>query len=346
MADLIISFDSEDYLTPAADDAERWWAEQLHERGMRGSFQVVGELVRALRRRGRDDVIAAIARHEVGYHSDLHSAHPTHPELVDGLDLATGITRIVRHEAQGLAEVAAAFGRWPLSYCSPGDSWTPATLLVMARMGLRVYCNGRMQEHLRGPHWYAGMLVVGYDLDLLEGAEDGADQAGFRQRIEGLISAAGTDGVVVLYTHPCRTVTAAFWDRPFFAGRSPPLADAPPAPLRPAAEIRRIQDRCRGHLDWLARHPRLRGIDFATCHGERAAPWRDLDALRAEHGLQVGEEGRLPLRASGADACLPSAAFATMRYGWPIYPPGFTGERLIAQAGGLAWSAAPAARRG
>lgn len=48
MPDIIISFDSEDYLTPAAADAELWWAQALSQRGIRGCFQLVGEFVRSL----------------------------------------------------------------------------------------------------------------------------------------------------------------------------------------------------------------------------------------------------------------------------------------------------------
>ena len=40
---------------------------------MRGSFQCVAEVIRVLRRKGREDVIEALARHEIGYHTDRHS---------------------------------------------------------------------------------------------------------------------------------------------------------------------------------------------------------------------------------------------------------------------------------
>ena len=59
--DLILALDSEDFLTPEAADAELWWATELTSRGLRGSFQVVAELVRALERRGRTDVLDALA---------------------------------------------------------------------------------------------------------------------------------------------------------------------------------------------------------------------------------------------------------------------------------------------
>ena len=41
---LIFSFDSEDYETPAADDAEKWWAETMTKHGITACLCVVGEL--------------------------------------------------------------------------------------------------------------------------------------------------------------------------------------------------------------------------------------------------------------------------------------------------------------
>ncbi len=80
---LIFSFDSEDYITPAADDAEKWWAETMTKHGITACICVVGELVRALQARGRRDVLTAMASHEIAYHSDKHSAPPTWKELLN-----------------------------------------------------------------------------------------------------------------------------------------------------------------------------------------------------------------------------------------------------------------------
>ena len=347
MTDVILSFDSEDYLTPEAAAAEAWWAEALSERGIRGSWQLVGEFVRSLERGGRDDVIARIARHEIGFHTDFHSLPPTHPEALEGLDLAAGIAHVLRTEAPGLATLARVFGRWPVSYCSPGDSWTPATLLAMARMGLKVFCNDKLPGTTNRPHWYGGMLVARYDLDFQDFYEDAVHQPGaFERALDALVAAAPEDGLVVLYTHPTRLVTAAFWDEVFAGGRRRDPADCPPAPLRPAAEVERIRGRCSAMLDHLAGRSDLRFIDFATCYRERAGERRDLDALLAEHDLAPGDEGALPLRTSGAKAWLPSAAFDAMTYDWLPYPADFTGRALIDQARSLAWTAAPAHRIG
>ena len=113
--DIILSFDTEDFLTPAAWDAQNWWADELSDRGIRASFQMVAELVRVLQREGRQDVIDALSRHEIGNHTNYHSVPPTHPQAVQHLSLADGIAWVIRHEAESFATLEAAFGRVPVT---------------------------------------------------------------------------------------------------------------------------------------------------------------------------------------------------------------------------------------
>src|SRR4051794_24944943 len=70
--DIILWFDTEDYLLPADDDACKRLAEMLAARHIRATFKVVGEKARVLEQRGRQDVIAALKAHDIGYHSDFH----------------------------------------------------------------------------------------------------------------------------------------------------------------------------------------------------------------------------------------------------------------------------------
>src|SRR4051794_37916092 len=50
---VILWFDTEDYLLPADDDAAKRLAEMLTQRSIRATFKVVGEKARVLERRGR-----------------------------------------------------------------------------------------------------------------------------------------------------------------------------------------------------------------------------------------------------------------------------------------------------
>ena len=77
---VILWFDTEDYLLPADDDACKRLAEMLTARGIRATFKVVGEKARVLERRGRHDVITALKKHAIGFHANFHSVHPTPSE--------------------------------------------------------------------------------------------------------------------------------------------------------------------------------------------------------------------------------------------------------------------------
>src|SRR5690242_10926332 len=80
--DVILWFDTEDYLLPADDDACRRLGEMLTQRHIRATFKVVGEKARVLERRGRRDVIAALQQHDIAYHANFHSVHPTPTEYL------------------------------------------------------------------------------------------------------------------------------------------------------------------------------------------------------------------------------------------------------------------------
>jgi hypothetical protein len=248
-------------------------------------------------------------------------------------------------ESPGLETLASTFKTWPISYCSPGDSWTPATLLAMSRLGVKVFCNDRVQQSTYVPFWYCGMLVARYAFDFQSFYEDKNFKPGaFEEKFETLVKQMPQDGVIILYTHPTRMVTAAFWDEVFANGKRPKLPECPPAPLRKPDEIERIKTRCRGWLDWLCARKDVRMIDFAQLYKERSSGRRDLQVLLDEESLAPGCEGRLPLRNSGTEAYLPSSAFMSWKYQWIPYTPGFKGEKLIHQMSQLAWTAAPATK--
>src|SRR3954451_13868980 len=119
--DVILWFDTEDYLLPADDDAAKRLAEMLTQRKIRATFKVVGEKARTLERRGRRDVIAALKKHDIGYHSDFHSVHPTPTEYLADCGLLDGIAEFVRREGDGAADVRRIFGVKTLAcYGQPG----------------------------------------------------------------------------------------------------------------------------------------------------------------------------------------------------------------------------------
>src|SRR5467141_550999 len=107
--DVILWFDTEDYLLPADDDAAKRLALMLSERNIRATFKLVGEKARVLEQRGRSDVIAALKRHDIGYHANFHSVHPTPSEYLAECGLLDGMAEFVRREGRGAADVRRIF---------------------------------------------------------------------------------------------------------------------------------------------------------------------------------------------------------------------------------------------
>ena len=103
--DVILWFDTEDYLSLADDDACKHLAQMLTERHIRATFKVVGEKARVLERRGRRDVIDALKKHDIGYHANFHSVHPAPSEYLAECGLLDGMAEFARREGGGAADV-------------------------------------------------------------------------------------------------------------------------------------------------------------------------------------------------------------------------------------------------
>ena len=344
--DIILSFDTEDFLTPAAWDAQKWWADELSDRGIRASFQMVAELVRVLQREGRQDVIDALSRHEIGNHTNYHSVPPTHPQAVQHLSLADGIAWVIRHEAESFATLEAAFGRVPVTYCCPGDSWTPATLIAMAARGVKVFCDARTPNGSNRPYWYCGLLCSSYNRAFEECfVGNGLTVDELIGAVDAELDSMTPGEVYTLYSHPTRLATTAFWDTIFFNAQKPPQDQWHPAPLYSDADLAENKARARQILDHLQRRGDVRFIDHATLYAERAETRRDLSTLLAERGLAPGQEGRLPLLDLRDPGRLDDAYFDSLTYGWGPLPDDLDSSLLFEQARGLAWTAMSAELR-
>jgi hypothetical protein len=76
-----------------------------------------------------------------------------------------------------------------------------------------------------------------------------------------------------MYTHPCRTVTAAFPDN-FTAGKNPPRSDWRPAPMRPRAEASALMRDFDAFLRWIV-ELRVSGRVVLTTYRELAEQHRE-----------------------------------------------------------------------
>src|SRR5262245_60968003 len=110
---VILWFDTEDYILPASDDAALKVADWLTREGIKATFKVVGEKARTLERRGRQDVIDALKKHEIGYHSNFHSVQPTPAQYLAPLGWDEGVAEFDRREKPGYDDVKRIFGQAP-----------------------------------------------------------------------------------------------------------------------------------------------------------------------------------------------------------------------------------------
>jgi hypothetical protein len=224
---VVLWFDTEDYILPASDDAALRVAEMLTAEGVRATFKVVGEKARRLEARGRGDVIAALKKHEIGYHSNFHSVQPTPALYLTPLGWDEGVAEFDRREGPGRADVERIFGQAPTCYGQPGSSWGPQSYGGMSKWGMKVYLDAGSHVNLDGkPCYYAGIFNL-YKLthtmraDINKPGELGKAQEAFAAAREALRKEGG--GVVSILYHPCEFVHKQFWDGVNFRnGANPP----------------------------------------------------------------------------------------------------------------------------
>ncbi len=278
---VVLWFDTEDYIEPAADDAALHIAQDLTGMGVRATFKIVGEKARVLEQRGRWDVVRALALHDIGYHSNFHSVQPTPALYLRDLGYLEGAAEFERREGPGARDLARIFGVRPSCYGQPGNSWAPQSYAALRHMGIPMYLDEGDHVGLgEQPFWYGGLLHVfhmgRFQLRApLDGGEPLTNSyARFDQAAAELSTRGG--GVISIYYHPTEFVTTEFWDAVNFAkGANPERV----AWVRPRRRSEAESARCFGILhDYVAHAKGVPGVRFVTArellqlHGNPAAP--------------------------------------------------------------------------
>jgi polysaccharide deacetylase len=261
-------FDTEDYILPQSDDAAKRLAVFLTQQGVRATFKVVGEKARVLERRNRRDVIGALSQHEIGFHSNTHSQHPTVAEYESTLDWQTGADEFTRREKQGFDTVKRILGQTPSCYGQPGSSWAPQVFAALKDWGVRVYLDDAKHVGLEGnPFWYGGLLNI---FNLRDGGQlrpddtwsNLADAKNNFQDIHLRLSSKRQGGLVSLYFHPCEFVHREFWDAVNFAkGANPAQADWKLPPMKSPQESERAFEFLEQLVIYMKSLPR---VEFVT----------------------------------------------------------------------------------
>jgi hypothetical protein len=272
--DVILWFDTEDYLLPASDDAAKRVADLLHDKGVRATFKVVGEKARTLKRRKRGDVIAALKRHCIAYHSDFHSVHPTPTEYLAEAGFLDGVAEFVRREGDGAADVRRIFGVKTLGcYGQPGSSWAAQAVAGLKQIGVApagIPCYVDEGDHVglnNKPFWYANALNVyhmGQNYTRMD-LHDPAAVEPAKKKVSDMAARLGKEdggGLISIFYHPCEWVHEQFWDGVNFArGANPPRSEWKAPPQRSAQETEGAFQRFSDYIDHIRSIP---GVRFVT----------------------------------------------------------------------------------
>jgi hypothetical protein len=291
---VILWFDTEDYLSPSDDDAARRLADLLTARQIRATFKLVGEKARVLEQRHRADVIEALSRHDIGFHGNFHSIHPTVSEYEADLGLLDGCTEFVRRESPGSIDVLRIFNRKTLAcYGQPGSSWAVQAIVALPLCGIQndgIPCYLDSGEHVGlggAPFWYAGALNVykmrpnetRMELFTTDGLEEGEKQ--FTSIANRLRSAGG--GLISIFYHPCEWVTSEFWDGANFThGANPPRDQWKLPAQRPANETDAAFVRFEKYVDYMRGQANVRFVSASELPSLYRDPLRTHGALLEE----------------------------------------------------------------
>ncbi|WP_133257478.1 hypothetical protein [Paenibacillus montanisoli] len=213
------------------------------EKQIKGIFKMVGEKARVLAEHGRTDILEKLKNHEVGYHTDFHSVHPTVSEYLERKGFREGAEQFHDNEFNGFQDVASITGMPIKCYGQPGFSWAPQAFPALLGWGIPVYLDTGRQITLHAkPYWYGGMLNF-MDLpglmrmELMEGGLEEAKRQ-FDDIYEKL--SAQSIGFVSIVYHPNEFSTTEFWDLINFGeGKNTPRNEWRPAPLRPFGMMER-----------------------------------------------------------------------------------------------------------
>lgn len=308
IVDVILWFDTEDYLLPASDDAAKRLAQMLTERKIHATFKVVGEKARTLERRGRHDVISALKKHTIAYHSDFHSVHPTPTEYLANAGLLDGIAEFVRREGDGAADVRRIFGVKTLAcYGQPGSSWAAQAVAGVKQIGVApsgVPCYVDEGTHVGWsgkPFWYAGTLNVyhmGENYTRME-LHDPAAVESAKKKVAGIATrlAGEGGGLISIFYHPCEWVHQQFWDGVNFArGANPPRAEWKAPPQRTAEETDGAFRRFGEYIDYIHSLPGVRfitAVDLPKLYpdGTQTEGATEEDLARIAAGICTGTNG-------------------------------------------------------
>src|SRR5207244_1969866 len=177
---------------------------------------------------------------------------------LDRLSWEDGVAEVIRREARGIRDIEEVYGQRPLAYVKPGYSWGPPVPEAMRQMGVPFLADAPFEWAPGEPMWYQNMLALSYhhSFDEYFGRPNRLERmkADFERRCSQF-----NGRTMVMYTHPCRLMTAEFWDAANFrAGQNMPRDHWKPAKLLPESEVADLQRDFDAFLGWVVKRGDVR----------------------------------------------------------------------------------------
>jgi hypothetical protein len=261
-----VVFDVEDYISPEADSVDeipKWLAETMTEVGVTGTFFVIGEKARSLEERGRQDVIDAMASHDIGSHTNLGSIHPTVTEILENASWDQGVMMMLENESVGFEELERIF-RVPVSTLARhGGSYGPQLVYALGQMG-KGYVYSPVS--LPGKHavWFCNTLNFHGDYGAFDDTyyrDDLFNPLFDSLKKNFLKDIDGVDMISFFAGHPTKIRAEQFWDFNFYEGANPVKEDLQAPVLRPAESMVTARKNFKRLMQFLKDHE---GIEVVT----------------------------------------------------------------------------------
>ena len=312
---VIFSFDYENYVNPNADEAGQLYADLLARHGVRGCFMVVAERARALRARGRLDVVRALRRHDIAYHTDLHDVDPTPTERLDPLDWKAGLEYVLTTEVGGIRAVEEIFDQFPSAFTQPGSAWAPQMFVAARMLGIPVMTDSPFEASPGVPLWYCGALHVDYHQGLERYFDVENRLEAMRRDFAALCDARkGTDAAIVICTHPTQLTLSAWPRRPAaYLGRSPREVWTP-GPERSREFVSSFLGDLGDYLDFIVKEAKADVVTYRELHQGYLEGPRDWLPIADVVGLARVVSSRLTYQRHGEAWLSPAEVFGLVAH--------------------------------
>ncbi len=204
----LLTFATEDFVTPEHDLAILRLSALLTRRGIVGGFHLTGDYARHLRDRRKTEVVRALQPHEIGYHSNTHGAFPFVGSVCESRPWDEAVAELASTEAAGIADVRDLFDRSPAYYVTEFVK-APQLIVAARRAGLDTIGFSLVPGGGSPFAWLAGSLCYTGPIQGIESPPASGRLEAHKAAFDTLHAAArdgAAQGVLKLFNHPYKFI--------------------------------------------------------------------------------------------------------------------------------------------